>query len=153
MTTAVPAPSAPGWGRRFQGLLVIGSLLAAVVVTVALVATPASSGPAPPGMGRGSSATRLPAGVRVEVRGGDPFVAYGLADRLTGAGASLGAVRPAPDSADVEPSTMIVYYDRRQLAAATSIRSMLGGGTLRRQQVFEPLVDVTIVLGKDLSRL
>ena len=153
MTPAAPASPMPrSRSGRWQGALAIASLLACVLGTVLLVATPASS---VPDGSRGSTgaSTALPTGVRVEVRGGDPFIAYGVADRLSGAGASLGAVLPAASKEDVAPATTIVYYDRRSMAAAGRIRAMLGRGTLRRQQVFQPVVDVTIVLGKDLSRL
>ncbi len=125
-------------------------LLAAVVVTVAMVATPASSSA---GGRLAAGATTLPGGVRVEIVGGEPIVAYGVADRLVEAGVSLDAVRPVSARSEVEESTMIVYYDRRSLATAKGIRSMLGRGTLRRQQAFQPSVDVTVVLGKDLARL
>lgn len=134
-----------------QGVLVIAALLAAVLATVSLVAAPASSSArsvdaAPPG-------PVLPAGLRVEVRGGAPMLAYGIADRLAGAGASLEAVQPESDPEAGAASTMIVYYDLRSMGAADAVRSLLGRGTLRRQQVFEPDVDVTIVLGKDLANL
>jgi hypothetical protein len=135
---------------RAQGALAIAALVVAVAVTVVLVATPVSSRPADRST---ASTTSLPTGIRVEVQGGDPFVAYGVADRLADAGASLGAVRPAADRNSVEPSTMIVYYDREQQASAEQVKDLLGRGTLRRRQAFEPGVDVTIVLGKDLSRL
>lgn len=137
---------------RWQGALVVGSLLAAVLGTAALVVTPATPTSAAASVS-GAEARALPAGVRVEVRGGEPFVAYGLADRLTGAGASLGAVLPAASRDEIASTTTIVYYDRESRAVADEIRAMLGRGTLRRQQVFEPLVDVTIVLGRDLPRL
>ena len=134
---------------RAQGALAIASLVAAVAVTVVLVASPVSSRPAP-----GSSRpVALPAGVDVDIRGGDPYVAFGLADRLTGAGASLRAVQPSEDGNPVEPTTMIVYYDRGQQATAERVKALLGRGTLRHKLVFEPGVDVTIVLGKDFSRL
>ena len=135
---------------RAQGALAIASLVAAVAVTVVLVATPVSSRPVQGSLG---VASVLPSGIKVEIRGGDPFVAYGLADRLTGAGAALGAVQPATDGNPVEPATMIVYYDRGQQASAERVKALLGKGTLRHKAVFEPGVDVTIVLGKDLSRL
>lgn len=156
MTLAAPAPTMSL--RRVQGGLVVCSLLGAVIGTVALMAPPARSssaattsaattvaGPGP--------APALPAGLRVAVEGGDAFGAYGLADRLTAAGAAVGAVSPAASRDDVAATTTIVYYDVGSLAAASRIRAMLGGGTLRRQRVFEPPVDVTIVLGKDLPRL
>ena len=138
---------------RWQGVLVVGSLLAAVLGTAALVVSPATPSAAAGTDAARSARPQLPGDVRVEVRGGEPFVAYGLADRLAGAGASLAAVSPAPSRDEVAPRTTIVYYDRESRAAADEIRAMLGGGTLRRQQVFEPLVDVTIVLGRDLPRL
>ena len=139
---------------RAQGVLAIASLVVAAGVTVVLVATPVSSRPSSDrGSASASAASRLPAGIKVEIRGGDPFVAYGLADRLTGAGASLHAVQPAADGNPVEPATMIVYYDRGQQASAERVKALLGRGTLRHRLVFEPGVDVTIVLGKDLSRL
>ena len=81
------------------------------------------------------------------------MLAYGIADRLAGAGATVVAVRPQSDSDTSPASTMIVYYDLRSMGAADAVRSLLGRGTLRRQQVFEPDVDVTIVLGKDLANL
>ena len=135
---------------RAQGALAIAGLLAAVAVTVVLVATPVSSRPV---QGSPGDAAGLPSGIKVDIRGGDPFVAYGLADRLAGAGASMRAVQPASDGNAVEPATMIVYYDRGQQASAERVRALLGRGTLRHKLVFEPGVDVTIVLGKDLSRL
>jgi hypothetical protein len=135
---------------RAQGALAIAGLVAAVVVTVVMVATPVSSRePLQPA----GAATTLPTGIKVEIRGGDPFVAYGLADRLTGAGAALHGVQPAADGKVVEPATMIVYYDRGQQASAERVKALLGRGTLHHQLVFQPGVDVTIVLGKDLSRL
>ena len=132
---------------RAQGALVLAALVAAVAVTVVLVATPVSSRPVT------GATTGIPTGTEVEIRGGDPFVAYGLADRLSGAGASVGAVLPDADGKPVEAATRIVYYDRAQQATAERVRSLLGRGTLRHKLVFEPGVDVTIVLGKDLSRL
>ena len=136
---------------RAQGALVIAALLAAVGVTVILVATPVSSREAPSSATASSSG--LPTGTEVEIRGGDPFLAYGLADRLWGAGASVGAVVPAAEGNPEEAATLIVYYDRGQQATAERVRTLLGRGTLRHKLVFEPGVDVTIVLGKDLSRL
>jgi hypothetical protein len=135
---------------RAQGALAIASLVAAVVGTVVLVATPVSSRPA--AGSTPATAASLPTGIKVAIQGGDPFLAYRLADRLTGAGAALGAVRPSPDGKPVEPATMIVYYDRGQQASAERVKALLGRGTLRHKLVFEPGVDVTIVLGKDLSR-
>jgi hypothetical protein len=135
---------------RAQGALVIAALVACVAVTVVLVATPGSSRPV---QGSPRAASGLPSGTEVEIRGGDPFLAYGLADRLWGAGASVGAVLPAAEGNPSEPATLIVYYDRGQQATAERVRSLLGRGTLRHKLVFEPGVDVTIVLGKDLSRL
>lgn len=138
---------------RAQGALAIASLVAAVVVTVLLVATPVSSRPSAPAAAGPARAASLPGGVKVEIRGGEPFVAYRLADRLTGAGAALGAVQPTPDGNPLEPETMIVYYDRGQQASAERVKALVGRGTLRHKLAFEPGVDVTIVLGKDLSRL
>lgn len=127
------------------------ALLAAVVATVVLVAAPASSSS---GAAGGPPALPvLPAGLRVEVRGGEPMLAYGVADRLAATGASVEAVVPESDRGAGAASTMIVYYDLRSMGAADAVRSLLGRGTLRRQQVFEPDVDVTIVLGKDLANL
>jgi hypothetical protein len=135
---------------RWQGALVVASLIAAVLGTVALVASPAGS---PAGAASTTAAPGVAAGLRVEVRGGEPFVAYRLADRLTGVGASMAGVSPAPSLDEVAAETTIVYYDREAREAAGEIRAMLGKGTLRRQQAFEPPVDVTIVLGRDLPRL
>ena len=135
---------------RAQGALVIAALVAAVAVTVVLVATPVSSRPA---ADPASATSVLPMGTEVEIRGGDPFLAYRLADRLGGAGASVGSILPSGDGKPEEPATLIVYYDRGQQATAERVRSLLGRGTLRHKLVFDPGVDVTIVLGKDLSRL
>lgn len=148
MTTAAPLLDETSSGR-LQAALALGALFAAVALTVVLVATPAAS--------RTAHSARAPstgraAGIRVEVRGGEAFVAYAVADRLTGEGARLGTVAPAADANSVETLTTIVYYDRRQLDTAERIRDLLGRGTLRREQVFQPTVDVTIVLGKDLTR-
>jgi hypothetical protein len=147
MTTAAPLLDG-ATTRRLQATLAVTALFAAVAATVALLATAATSRAS-----GASSPPRVPtlaAGVRVDVRGGEPYVAYSVADRLSGQGARLGTVAPAADANSVEPVTTIVYYDRRQLDAAEQIRNMLGRGTLRREQVFQPMVDVTIVLGKDL---
>lgn len=156
MTLAAPAPTMSL--RRVQGGLVVCSLLAAVIGTVALLTSPARSSSAATtsaattAAGPGPAAA-LPPGLRVAVEGGDPFGAYGLADRLAAAGAAVGGVAPAVSKEAVADTTTIVYYDVDSLTAAGRIRAMLGGGTLRRQRVFEPPVDVTIVLGKDLPRL
>ena len=133
---------------RAQGALAIATLVAAMAVTVVLVATPVSSRPAVPE----TATTVLPAGIVLAIEGGDPFVAYGLADRLAGAGASVRRVQPVADGNPLEPTTMIVYYDRSQQPWAERVQTVLGSGTLHHKRVFEPGVDVTIVLGKDLSR-
>lgn len=154
MTPAAAAPTDTGpsrGGGRVQGVLVIATLLASLLATVFLVAPPASSSAS--SVASPPKRPALPAGLRVEVRGGKPMLAYGVADRLTDAGASLEAVQPESDPDAGAASTMIVYYDLRSMGAADAVRSLLGRGTLRRQQVFEPDVDVTIVLGKDLANL
>jgi len=128
---------------RLQGALVVLTLLAAVVGTVFCVLSPprpASAASDPP--------TRLPLGVRVAVQGGDPLSAYRVADRLTAEGATLERVTPGAAS-ETAADARIVYYERRQQPAAERVRQLLGGGTLQRSEVFEPIVDVTIVLGKD----
>lgn len=159
MTTAVPVQIPAGGrsaadagvaGGRVQGALALGGLVLAVAVTVVLVATPPTT---PGARGIPSSSLAVPAGVEVEVRGGEPFVAYELADRLARAGATMGAVIPATDPNALEDSTVIVYYDRGHAATAEQVRRLLGRGTLQRQQAFAPNPDVTIVLGKDLARL
>lgn len=143
-------PKAPRLWRRLQGAAVIASLFASVLVTALLVATP---GPLPQVTPAGAEvAPRLP-GTRVAIEGGNPFSTYELADRLAASGARIGSVAPSSGSPTAGDETMIVYYDRTQLETATRVRAMLGHGTLRRRQVFQPEVDVTIVLGKDLSRL
>ena len=158
MTPAVSAPVTSGraaGGGRIQGVLVIAALALAVLATVALVVTPASSSRAATASPASSTLPSgpLPDGLRVEVQGGEALDAYALADRLTAAGASLQGVGPASSDDEVAGRTTIVYYDRRSMPAAERLRSMLGSGTLQRRQVFQPEVDVTIVLGKDLSRL
>lgn len=162
MTPAVSASVTSGrrdGGGRLQGILAIASMALAVVVTVVLVATPASS--AGPGWPTSASAppaalavgAALPAGLRVEVQGGDPIDAYALADRLVARGATLGRIDPVGSGGQIAGQTTIVYYDRPSMAAAEHVRSLVGSGTLQRRQVFQPKVDVTIVLGKDLPRL
>jgi hypothetical protein len=131
--------------------LVLGVLVAAVVATGVLVSPVGREATAPARPSLVASAQAL-AGSKVAITSGDPFLAYGLADSLAGRGASLGAVTPAVDRSAIGNQTVIEYYDRAKLATAQRIRAVLGGGTLRRRQVFEPGVDVTIVLGKDLAR-
>ena len=141
-------------GGRVQGVLAIAALVVSVLATVALVATPASSaGSSGSGAARASSGTGVVTGLRVEVQGGAPMAAHALADRLTAAGARVERVDPAASAPEIAASTVVVYYDRRSMPAAEGVRSMLGSGTLQRRQVFQPEVDVTIVLGKDLPRL
>ncbi len=140
MTAAVPRLR-HDW-RRLQAFVAVAGLVGAVAVTAALVTTPASSV---------STAVRPPAeGLaqrpRVEIRGGNPYRAFQLADRLAADGATMTTVQPA---AEGPADTAIVYYDRRHAATADQIRKLLGRGTVRREQVFEPTADVTIVLGKE----
>jgi hypothetical protein len=155
--TAAPAPTtiASLRFRRLQTSLVVLALVAAVALTVVLVARPGAS-VAGTTTSAGAGTALLP-GTRVEVRGGDAFSAYRLADRLAASGAVLGRIAPAGAGdagvgATGDDGTTIVYYERRQLAVAEGIRRLVGGGTLQRSEVFQPVVDVTIVLGKDLSR-
>lgn len=138
-------------GRRLQGGAVIVGLVASVMVTAVLVATP---GPLPRVTTAASAeaSIRLP-GTRVAIEGGNPFSTYELADRLAASGARIGPVAPSTGTAVPDDETLILYYERTQLETATRVRAMLGQGTLRRRQVFQPDVDVTIVLGKDLSHL
>jgi hypothetical protein len=158
MTTATPAsapdlplPSA-AFVRRLQGALLIGVLALAVAATGLLVSPAGRPATAPHRRVAPTGVGAALAGSKVAIRSGDPFVAYGLADSLAGRGAALGAVTPAVDRSAIGEETVIEYYDRAKLATAEQIRAVLGGGTLRRRQVFEPGVDVTIVLGKDLAR-
>ncbi len=149
MTPAVPR--LPDAWRRLQAALALGGLVGAVAVTATMVAEPASSRSAP---SHASPAAGLSEHPRVEIRGGNPYFAFQLADRLTADGATMAAVQPtAPDAASAGTAapadTAIVYYDRRHASAAARIRNLLGRGTVRREQVFEPKADVTIVLGKD----
>ena len=140
-------------GGRVQGGLAIAALVLSVLATVGLVATPASSAGSN-ASGAASAATGgVVTGLRVEVQGGPPMAAHALADRLTAAGARVERVDPAASAPEIASSTVVVYYDRRSMPAAERVRSMLGSGTLQRRQVFQPEVDVTIVLGKDLPRL
>ncbi|MBW3614857.1 MAG: LytR C-terminal domain-containing protein [Actinobacteria bacterium] len=142
MTPAVPR--LPHVWRRLQALVAVAGLVGAVAVTAALVATPASSA--------GTSLRPVDAGLalrpRVEIRGGNPYRAFQLADRLAADGATLATVQPATEGASAG-DTAIVYYDRRHAATADRIQKLLGRGTVRREQVFEPKADVTIVLGKE----
>ncbi len=150
MTPAVP--QLPDAWRRLQAALAVVSLFGAVAVTAVLVASPASSGSTP---SHARSAPGLLAHPRVEIRGGNPYFAFQLADRLAADGATMAGVQPtAQDAPAAEASpapadTAIVYYDRRHATTAARIRNLLGRGTVRREQVFEPRADVTIVLGKD----
>ncbi len=137
--------------RRLQGGAVIAGLVASVVATSVLVASP---GPLPRVTSPASAEApvRLP-GTRVAIEGGNPFTTYELADRLAASGARIGPVAPSTGTAIPDDETVILYYERTQMETATRVRAMLGQGTLRRRQVFRPGVDVTIVLGKDLSHL
>ena len=150
MTPAVPR--LPDAWRRLQAALALAGLFGAVAVTATMVARPASSRPTP---NQASATTGLSEHPRVEIRGGNPYFAFQLADRLAADGATLAAVQPtaqgaAPaETAPAPADTAIVYYDRRHAGAAARIRNFLGRGTVRREQVFEPKADVTIVLGKD----
>ncbi|MBW3557988.1 MAG: LytR C-terminal domain-containing protein [Actinobacteria bacterium] len=142
MTPAVPR--LPHDWRRLQALVAVAGLVGAVAVTAALVTTPASSV---------STAVRpnvegLAQRPRVEIRGGNPYRAFQLADRLAADGATMTTVQPAAEGSS-PADTAIVYYDRRHAATAAQIRKLLGRGTVRREQVFEPRADVTIVLGKE----
>lgn len=149
MTSTVP-PVTVAAPRRLQASLSFLALFASVAATAVLVATPAPR--AAPARPPTRAAAPLPGGLRLEVRGGEAFAAYEVADRLTASGGDVVAVSPAAAGRSVEPMTSVVYYDRRSMAVATRVRDLLGRGTLRRQQVFQPEVDVTIVLGKDLPQ-
>lgn len=156
MTPAVSTSTScrPHGGGRVQGVLAIATLIVSVLATVVLVATPASSaGSSRSGAPTATGGRGLALGLRVEVQGGRPTAAYALADRLASVGVRVEAVEPASSAAEIAPSTVLVYYDRRSMPAAERLRSMLGSGTLQRRQVFQPEVDVTIVLGKDVPRL
>ncbi len=132
--------------------LVVGTLLASVAVSAMLVAVPGTTSRSPSGVDQAVRPTL--SGSRIAIRGGDPFVTFELADRLAAHGAQLGAVSPGgSEGAEETMTTLILYYERAQLDAARQIRVMLGEGTLRRRQVFQPNEDVTIVVGKDLSHL
>lgn len=150
MTRARTAPRRhAGFGRRFQAFLSIAALVGSVAGTAVLVATPSSS---PAAAASVPGARLLVPGTRVEISGGDPFDAFELADRLTASGARVVTVAPTPEGRSGDAVTSVVYYDRRSMDVARRVRDMLGRGTLRRQQVFQPAVDVTIVLGKDSAR-
>jgi hypothetical protein len=155
MTTTAPQSlwQAPKVARRIQVALVVGALLASVAVSAMLVAVPGTTSPSSSDVDQAARPTL--SGSRVAIRGGDPFVAFELADRLAAHGAQLGAVAPGGSGSDGEEAvtTLILYYERAQLDAARQIRVMLGEGTLRRRQVFQPNEDVTVVVGKDLSHL
>lgn len=152
ITASAPTWVAPKLGRRVQGGVVIAILVASVVLTAALVATPAPAGSST-GMVAESANRPFPSGTRVSIEGGDAFSTFELADRLKAFGAELRAIEPAASSTDVESETTILYYERSEQETANRVRAMLGRGTLRRQARFLPGVDVTIVLGKDLSHL
>lgn len=150
MSTTAGMPRRPGArGRRLQAFLTIAVLAGSVAGTALLVATPASSRPV---SSTSAGPSALPTGTRVEVRGGEAFRAYELADRLEASGGRVVSVSPGRDGGSAGPATTVVYYDRRTMDVALRVRDMLGEGTLRRQQVFQPVVDVTIVLGKDLAQ-
>lgn len=141
-----PAVSRPDAWRRLQAVLALAGLVAAVAVTATLVTTPASSRSA-----AGRSNPDFPGRPRVEIHGGNPYFAFQLADRLAADGATMATVQPAAQDTDsgAPVDATILYYDRRHAPTAARIRNLLGRGTVRLEQVFEPRADVTIVLGKD----
>lgn len=148
MSPAVP--SLPDATRRLQAALVLIALAGAVVATAVLVSTPASPDPAAPASRPGAPlGSGLRAGLRVDIRGGDPSTAWRVADVLARRGAQVQGVRPAPEANPLDRATAIVYYDRRDAGSATLVRRILKRGWVRHEQVFHPGVDVTIVLGKD----
>src|SRR3712207_2654890 len=61
--------------KRWQGVLAVLGLVGAVVATALLVATPIH-----PAQGSPRPASGLLTGSEVAIRGGDPFIAYELAD-------------------------------------------------------------------------
>ncbi|HET9444418.1 MAG TPA: LytR C-terminal domain-containing protein [Acidimicrobiales bacterium] len=142
-------PSLPATTRRLQAALALLALAGAVVATSVLVATP----PAPDAGSHDRMelpvVQALPPGLRVDIRGGDAWTAYRVADVLGARGASVQGVEPALDVDSLEAATSIVYYEREDAASATLVRRILDRGWVRHEQVFHPGADVTIVLGKD----
>ncbi len=147
MNPAVPSlPDAP---RRLQAALALLALAAAAAGTSVLVSTPPSSQARAESRTEIPVAAPLPAGLRVDIRGGDAWTAYRVADALGARGAAVQGVSPAADARSLEAITSIVYYDRDDAASATLVRRILDRGWVRHDQAFHPGVDVTIVLGKD----
>ena len=86
---------------------------------------------------------------RVAVVGGAALRAFGLADSLAAAGYEVVAV--GPDENSLGSTTEVVYYQRADRSEAEKLRDILGVGTIRREQVFSPSSDMTIIIGKDLQ--
>ena len=126
--------------RRFEAALALLAFPVAVGLTVLAITTPAAGSRRAEPVGA--------AAARVSVLGGDAVPAFGLADRLVERGFDVVAV--GPDENSVGSTTEVVYYERSHRDDAERLRDILGVGTIRREQVFSPSADLTILIGKDL---
>jgi hypothetical protein len=134
--------------RRWQAVLVLLALPAAVALTVAEIhVAPADAGRVQKQAGPGPFAL---AGVRVEVQdaGSGAELARYVVDRLVADGfeASLAAQGPLA----YHERTEVVYYDVRDEEAASRVHRVVGSGRLTLAPALNTLTDVTVVLGKDV---
>ena len=113
----------------------------AVGLTVVAISSPADS--------RGAATPRV-ATASVSITGHQPVPTYALADRLASIGFRVTSV-DVSDGNSLSDETVVVYYERHEQAAAMSLRDLLGAGTVRRDEVIDPVTDLTIILGKDLQ--
>jgi hypothetical protein len=116
----------------------------AVAMTVVAISAPARSRPAQP---YGEAATTS---ASVAISGADPVPTFALADRLAASGYDVVSVEASRNS--LSASTVVVYYERDRQTSASRLRELLGVGTIRLDQVFQPGSDLMILLGKDLRR-
>lgn len=125
--------------RRVEAAAALLAFPVAVVLTVVAI-SPQSS----------QASARVDTTPTVTVTGAEPIAVFAVADRLAGEGYDVLSAGASDNS--FPGATVVVYYERRHLAAATRLRDLLGEGTIRREQVLAPSSTLTVILGKDPQR-
>jgi hypothetical protein len=136
--------------RWTEAAVVLLAFPVAVALTVVAISSPASSRPS--STASGAQASVAPLSASVALAGAEPIATYALADRIAAAGYRVTTVEADRDANSLSATTVVVYYERERRGAADGLVQLLRAGTTRRDQVFEPGVDLTIILGKDLQR-